>query len=97
MSRRAPSFITLVPLDQVWAVANYREEQVRDMQVGQPATVRVDAYPGVVLQGHVQSFEPASQSANSPTPPDRAVGSFTSVAAQPLPRVGVSEAVRKAA
>jgi len=69
--------ITLVPLDQVWAVANYREEQVNHMRLGQPAEVRVDAYPGIVLHGHVQSFEPTSQAANSPTPPDRAVGSFT--------------------
>lgn len=47
------------------------------MRIGQPATVRVDAYPGVVLHGHVQSFEPTSQADGSPTPPDRAVGSFT--------------------
>lgn len=69
--------ITLVPLKQVWAVANYREEQVKGMRVGQPASVRVDAYPGVVLHGRVQSFEPTSQANESPTPPDRAVGSFT--------------------
>ena len=69
--------ITLVPLNQIWAVANYRENQVRGMRIGQPATVRVDAYPGIVLHGHVQSFEPTSQAEESPTPPDRAVGSFT--------------------
>ncbi len=69
--------ITLVPLNQVWAVANYREVQVRGMRIGQPATVRVDAYPGILLHGHVQSFEPTSQADSSPTPPDRAVGSFT--------------------
>jgi membrane fusion protein (multidrug efflux system) len=69
--------ITLVPLNQVWAVANYREEQVKGMRVGQPASVRVDAYPGVVLHGRVESFEPTSQANESPTPPDRAVGSFT--------------------
>ncbi|MBV9747176.1 MAG: HlyD family secretion protein, partial [Acetobacteraceae bacterium] len=69
--------ITLVPVDQVWAVANYREEQVKGMRVGQPAVVRVDAYPTVVLHGHVQSFEPTSEANGSPTPPDRAVGSFT--------------------
>ena len=69
--------ITLVPLNQVWAVANYREVQVRGMRIGQPATVRVDAYPGILLHGHVESFEPTSEADSSPTPPDRAVGSFT--------------------
>jgi membrane fusion protein, multidrug efflux system len=69
--------IALVPLNQVWAVAYYREEQVKGMRIGQPASVRVDAYPGVVLRGHVESFEPTSQANESPTPPDRAVGNFT--------------------
>jgi membrane fusion protein (multidrug efflux system) len=47
------------------------------MRIGQPATVRVDAYPGIVLHGHMQSLEPSSQADSSPTQPDCAVGSFT--------------------
>lgn len=81
--------ISLVPLDQVWAVAYYREEQVNRMRVGQPAEVRVDAYPGVVLHGHVQSLEPTSQAFGGATPPNRAVGSFTFIVQRIPVKIGL--------
>ncbi|MDO9710562.1 HlyD family secretion protein [Paracraurococcus lichenis] len=68
-----------VPLDHVWAVANFRESQLGRMQAGQRAQVTVDAYPGTVLHGRVDSFEPGSQALGSLLPPDRAVGSFTKI------------------
>lgn len=71
--------ITLVPLADVWVVANYREEQLTHMQPGQPAGIRVDAFPGVLLHGSVQSIEPTSQAQSSLLPPNRAVGNFTKI------------------
>ncbi len=71
--------ITLVPLSDVWAVANYREEQVRRMRVGQPASVRVDAFPGAVLHGQVSSLQPDSEATSAALPPDRATGNFTKI------------------
>jgi membrane fusion protein (multidrug efflux system) len=73
------ALITLVPLQGAWAVANFREEQLTHMQPGQSAQVRVDALPGLVLSGHVDSIEPVSQAEGSTLPPDRAVGSFTKI------------------
>ena len=70
--------LTFVPRG-VWAVANYREEQLDGMAVGQAAELHVDAFPGVTLHGHVQSIGPTSQSRQSPLPPDRATGNFTKV------------------
>src|SRR5262249_17987347 len=49
--------ISLVQSD-VWVQANYKETQVRHMRAGDPATIRVDAFPGVVLKGKVDQVAP---------------------------------------
>ena len=71
--------ITFVPAGDVWAIANYREEQLIDLAVGQRAELHVDAFPRVTLHGHVQSFGPTSQADQSALPPERATGNFTKV------------------
>ena len=73
------AFITVVPLRGAWAVANFREVQLTRMRPGQPARVRVDAIPGAVFRGHVDSIGPISQAAGSALPPNRAAGSFTKI------------------
>lgn len=73
------ALITLVPLANVWAVANFREEQLAGMTVGQPVTVRVDAFPGLALRGRLNSVEPDSEADGALLPPDRAVGNFTKI------------------
>lgn len=72
--------IQLVPRNDVWAVANFRETQLRNMRVGQPARLTFDAYPGITLAGHVESIEPGSEAVGSLLPPERAVGNFTKIA-----------------
>ena len=71
--------INLVPLPNVWIVANYKETQVTRIRVGQPARATVDAFPGVVLHGHVDSWSPASGAQFALLPPDNATGNFTKV------------------
>jgi membrane fusion protein, multidrug efflux system len=71
--------ITVVPLADVWVVANYKETQMTRVRVGQPARVTVDAFPGAVLHGHVDSWSPASGAQLSLLPPDNATGNFTKV------------------
>ena len=71
--------ISVVPLPHVWVLANYKETQMTRVRVGQPATVTVDSFPGVVLHGHVQSWAPASGAQFSLLPPDNATGNFTKV------------------
>jgi|tagenome__1003787_1003787.scaffolds.fasta_scaffold20956168_3 membrane fusion protein (multidrug efflux system) len=65
--------------DEVWVQANYRETQVRHMHPGDPATIRVDAFPGVVLSGKVNYLSPASGSQFALLPPDNATGNFTKI------------------
>jgi membrane fusion protein (multidrug efflux system) len=71
--------ISLVPLPDVWVIANYKEVQMTRVRLGQPARVTVDAFPGVVLRGHVDSWSPASGAQFSLLPPDNATGNFTKV------------------
>ena len=71
--------LSLVPLPQVYVTANFKETQLTRMRPGQLAEVSVDAYPDVPLQGHIESFAPASGAQFSLLPPDNATGNFTKI------------------
>jgi len=71
--------MSIVPMDNVWVEANFKETQLTRMQVGQPATVRLDAYPGIEVTGRVESMAPASGALFSLLPPENASGNFTKV------------------
>jgi membrane fusion protein, multidrug efflux system len=70
----------VVPLPNVWIVANFREAQLAHMHPGQPAVVTVDSAPGFRFRGVVDSLEPASGALQALLPPDNATGNFTKVA-----------------
>jgi membrane fusion protein, multidrug efflux system len=71
--------ITVVPLSNVWVIANYKETQLTHVVVGQGAEIRIDTFPGVVVKAKVDSISPASGSQFSLLPPDNATGNFTKV------------------
>jgi len=71
--------IAIVPLDNVWVIANYKETQLTRVAIGQRAEIRVDTFPGVVIGAMVDSIAPASGSQFSLLPPDNATGNFTKV------------------
>ena len=62
-----------------WVQANYRETQLTNVKVGDPAEIRIDAYPGQVFQGKIVEIAPASGSQFALLPPDNATGNFTKV------------------
>jgi membrane fusion protein (multidrug efflux system) len=72
------TLFSIVP-DRVWVVANFKETQLRHMQPGQPATVRVDAYPDRVFHGHVDSIQAGSGARFSLLPPENATGNYVKV------------------
>jgi membrane fusion protein, multidrug efflux system len=72
------SLMMFVP-DEVWIVANYRETQLNDMRPGQPVEIRIDAYPGRKLTGHVESVQPGSGTAFSLLPAENATGNYVKV------------------
>jgi len=63
----------------VWVQANYKETQLRHMRPGDPAEIRVDAFPGVIFRGKVDQLAPASGSQFALLPPDNATGNFTKI------------------
>jgi membrane fusion protein (multidrug efflux system) len=65
--------------EDAWVVANFKETQIKKMLVGQPATVKVDAYPGRVFEGHVDSLQHGTGSVFTLLPPDNATGNFVKV------------------
>jgi membrane fusion protein, multidrug efflux system len=62
-----------------WVQANFRETQLTNIHVGDPAEIRVDIYPGEILRGRVIEIAPASGSQFALLPPDNATGNFTKV------------------
>ena len=72
------ALLAIVPKD-VWVVANFKESQVAHLHAGQPASVRVDAFGGLVLRGHVASLQAGTGSRFSLLPPENATGNFVKV------------------
>ncbi|WP_427789555.1 HlyD family secretion protein [Brevundimonas diminuta] len=78
----------LVP-DVVWVTANMKENQMRDVRVGQPVKITVDALGGRTLTGRVERISPATGSEFSVIRPDNATGNFTKVAQRIPVRIAV--------
>ena len=69
---------TIVP-DNIWVVANFKENQLRHMKPGQPVDIKVDTYPNKVFKGKVDSIQRSSGAKASLFPPENAVGSFVKI------------------
>ena len=78
----------LVP-DVVWVTANMKETQMRDIRVGQPVEIAVDALGGETLKGKVERISPAAGSEFSVIRPDNATGNFTKVAQRIPVRISI--------
>ena len=73
------NLINVVPLPNVYVIANYKETQLTRVKPGQPVDVRVDSFPNETLRGRVERIAPASGSQFALLPPDNATGNFTKV------------------
>lgn len=73
------SLLDLVPVDDVWVRANFKETQIQHIRLGQHVHISVDAFPNEAFQGEVDSFAPGSGSAFSLLPADNATGNFVRV------------------
>ena len=70
---------SLVPLEEVYVDANFKETQLAKLRPGQPVSINVDALPGHQIDGRISSFSPASGAVFSLLPPDNATGNFTKI------------------
>jgi membrane fusion protein (multidrug efflux system) len=69
----------IVPVQDLYLTANFKETQIGLMRAGQPATVHVDALPGNDLEGTVVSISPGTGSQFALLPPQNATGNFTKI------------------
>jgi membrane fusion protein (multidrug efflux system) len=73
------SLLDLVPVNDVWVVANFKETQIGHIRPGQRVHITVDAYPAETFDGEVDSFAPGSGAAFSLLPADNSTGNFVRV------------------
>lgn len=71
--------MAIVPLDDVYVIANYKETKIKKIKPGQKVTIKVDAYPGKVFTGKVQSIMAGTGSVFSLFPPENATGNYVKV------------------
>jgi membrane fusion protein, multidrug efflux system len=71
--------LTMFVPDEIWVVANFKETQLDEMRPGQPATMRIDAYPERAIRGHVASIQPGSGTAFSLLPAENATGNYVKI------------------
>jgi len=73
------TMMTLIPLTHLWVTANFKETQLDHMRIGQPVTVKVDAYGGRVYHAKVTEIGGATGSMLSLFPPENATGNYVKV------------------
>ena len=71
--------MSLVPLQETWVIANFKETQLENVRPGQPALIEIDAYPNHPVTGRVDSIAPASAALFSLLPPQNTTGNFIKV------------------
>jgi membrane fusion protein, multidrug efflux system len=74
-----------------WVQANFRETQLTNIRIGDTAEIRIDVYPGQVIQGRVLQIAPASGSQFALLPPDNATGNFTKVVQRVPVKIGLND------
>lgn len=72
------SLAMFVP-DRIWVTANFKETQLANMRPGQPADIRIDAYPNLSIRGRVLSIQPGSGTAFSLLPAENATGNYVKI------------------
>nr|WP_314428856.1 HlyD family secretion protein [uncultured Brevundimonas sp.] len=71
--------MSIVPLQDTYVVANFKETQVGRMRLGQTVEIKADAFPGQALEGRIDSFAPATGSEFALIPVENATGNFTKI------------------
>jgi membrane fusion protein, multidrug efflux system len=71
--------MAIVPIDRLYVTANFKETQLTDVRVGQPANIEADIYPGYVYKGHIDSISVGTGAAFALLPPENATGNWVKV------------------
>ena len=83
--------LSIVPAHGLWVDANFKEDQLAHMHVGQTVKIVADVLPGRTFTGHVVSLAPATGSVFSVIPPENATGNFTKIVQRVPVRVAIED------
>ena len=87
--------IFMLVTDNIWIEANFKENQVGLMKIGQDVEIKVDAYPKKKFKGKIESIQMASGAKASLFPPENAVGSFVKIVQRIPVKIVFSEELNK--
>ena len=83
--------VTIVVSNKSWVEANFKETDLADMRIGQPATLTFDAYPGIELKGHVASIGAGTGSEFSILPAQNANGNWVKITQRVPVRIAIDD------
>jgi membrane fusion protein, multidrug efflux system len=75
----------------IWVAANVKETQLKNIKVGQQVKIKIDAYPGLELNGKIESFSGATGAKYSLLPPDNATGNFIKIIQRIPVKISIDE------
>jgi membrane fusion protein (multidrug efflux system) len=86
------ALMTVIPLNSLWVDANFKEAQLRNLRIGQPAQVRSDLYGGsYIFHGHVEGMSAGTGAAFALLPPQNASGNWIKVVQRVPVRIQIDE------
>ncbi|NLS01123.1 HlyD family secretion protein [Rhizobium sp. P38BS-XIX] len=88
--------LSVIPAGGLWIDANFKEDQLAVIKVGQTVDVVADIYPGHTLRGRVSSIAPATGATFSVIPPENATGNFTKIVQRVPVRIALDDAAPQA-
>jgi membrane fusion protein (multidrug efflux system) len=88
------AMMAIVPT-HLYVTANFKETQLKDIRIGQPVLIKVDAYPDQELRGHVESLQQGSGSRFSMLPPENATGNYVKVVQRVPIKIEFDEALEE--
>jgi membrane fusion protein (multidrug efflux system) len=95
--RPGAQLLAIVPVSGSYVIANFKETQLSRMRPGQPAQLRIDAYPEVRLRGVIRSLAPASGAEFALLPPENATGNFRKIVQRVPVRIDLEGAAQSPA
>ena len=81
--------LAVVDQNHLWVTANLKETETTNVRLGQPVTIKVDAYPHLTFRGTVQSISPATGATFALIRPDNATGNYTKVVQRVAVRIAI--------
>jgi membrane fusion protein (multidrug efflux system) len=89
--KKAQPLMAVVPLHEVYVEANFKESQLKNVRLGQPAIIEADTYPGYIYHGKVSGIRAGTGAAFALLPPENATGNWIKVVQRVPVKINLTE------